>query len=318
MPLANSTRADILLVVVTLLAAISWMFSKEAVMLMPPLLFLALRFLLAGLLLGVLALPMLGSLTREQVFQAIRVGLVFAAGMSCWIMGLQFGSHVGVGAFLTSLGVVLVPVFGKLVFRESPPASTWVALPVAVCGLALLSLGGKSLAGGFDAGQLFYVAAAAIFAIYFTLNTRAANHRQVTDASGQAKQLERVPALALTAMVMLTVGSATSLLSFALEPWQPTLSHFSPAIAWWIFLSAVVGSAARFLLQTYAQSLSTNSHGVVIMVVEPVWTALFAAMWFGETMQAIQLAGCALIFAALLISRARALQRALRSWWPGR
>ena len=315
MPVANSTRADILLVIVTLLAAISWMFSKEAVMLMPPLLFLSLRFLLAGVLLAILAVPLFGKLTREQVFQAVRVGLVFAAGMSCWIMGLLFGSHVGVGAFLTSLGVVLVPVFGKLVFGESAPTSTWLALPVAVSGLALLSLSGQSLTGGFDAGQLFYVAAATIFAIYFTLNTRAANHRHVTDASGQRTQHERVPALVLTAIVMLTVGTATGMLSLALEPWRPTFSNFSMEIAWWILLSAVVGSAARFLLQTYAQSLSTHSHGVVIMVVEPVWTAIFAALWFGETMNGMQMAGCGMIFAALLISRARALQKALKSWF---
>ncbi len=36
----------------TLLAGISWIFSKEAVLLMPPLLFMALRFLLAGLVLA--------------------------------------------------------------------------------------------------------------------------------------------------------------------------------------------------------------------------------------------------------------------------
>lgn len=219
------------------------------------------------------------------------------------------------GAFLTSLGVVLVPVFGKLVFGESAPTSTWLALPVAVSGLALLSLSGQSLSGGFDAGQLFYVAAAAIFAIYFTLNTRAANHRLVTDASGKPAQHDRVPALVLTAIVMLTVGTATGVLSLSLEPWQPTFSHFSLEIAWWILLSAVVGSAARFLLQTYAQSLSTHSHGVVIMVVEPVWTAIFAALWFGETMNGMQMAGCGMIFAALLISRARALQKALKSWF---
>src|SRR5690606_17049871 len=153
-----------------------------------------------------------------------------------------------------------------------------------------------------DAGQLFYVAAATIFAIYFTLNTRAANHRHVTDASGQRTQHERVPALVLTAIVMLTVGTGTGLLSLAFEPWRPTLSNSSMAIAWWRLPSAVVGSAARCLLRTCAQSLSARSHGVVIMGVEPVWTASFAALWFGETMSGMQTAGCGMIFAALLIS----------------
>ena len=48
----GSGKADLLLVAVTLLAGVSWIFSKEAVLLMPPLLFMAQRFLLAGLVLA--------------------------------------------------------------------------------------------------------------------------------------------------------------------------------------------------------------------------------------------------------------------------
>jgi drug/metabolite transporter (DMT)-like permease len=75
----------------------------------------------------------------------------------------------------------------------------------------------------------------------------------------------------------------------------------------------VLGSAARFLLQTHAQSLSNHSHGVVIMVVEPVWVALLAAGWFGETMSPVQLAGCGLIFASLLINRANLVRQWLKA-----
>ena len=52
------------------------------------------------------------------------------------------------------------------------------------------------------------------------------------------------------------------------------------------------GHRRPFFVQTYAQSLSVHSHGVVIMVLEPMWTALFAALWFGETMTAVQVGGC--------------------------
>ena len=79
--------------------------------------------------------------------------------------------------------------------------------------------------------------------------------------------------------------------------------------------SAVVGTALRFWLQTHAQSLSRHTHGVVIMVVEPVWVALLAAGWLGETMSATQLAGCALIFGSLLINRAALLRSWARGWF---
>ena len=41
--MASSIKADVMLVGVTLLAAVSWIMSREAVLLMPPLLFMSLR-----------------------------------------------------------------------------------------------------------------------------------------------------------------------------------------------------------------------------------------------------------------------------------
>lgn len=301
--MSNAGKADLLLFLVTLLAAISWMFSREAVLLMPPLMFMALRFSLAALLLAAVGYRQLLRLSLRQLLEGLRVGVVFGAGMSCWIMGLHFGTHVGEGAFLTSLGVVLVPVIARIVFAERAPPATWLALPIAALGLGLLAL-----KNGFqpEPGQLFYVAAAVIFALYFSLNTRAANHRLVSGVNGSMIRRERVPALALTSVVLITVALVTGTLSLILEPWDRTLGNFTAIMAGWVAVSALVGTAARFFLQTYAQSLSANSHGVVIMIVEPVWTALIAAAWFGETMGSMQLAGCFLIFMALIANR-----------WPG-
>ncbi len=311
MPMTDARKSDLLLLVSTLLAAISWMFSKEAVLLMPPLMFMAVRFLMAGSILVLLARRHLIRMSREQLVQSLRVGLVFGTAMSCWVMGLFLGTHVGEGAFLTSLGVVIVPIIARVLFKEAQPASTWLAIPVAISGLALLSL-----KNGFrpEAGQLFFITAAFIFALYFTLNTRAANNRMVTNRAGESRQKDRVPALPLTAIALLTVALVTTLLSALLEPWVPTLSGFSMALAGWVIASAVIGTAGRFLVQTYAQSLSVNSHGVVILILEPVWVALFAAGWFDESMTATQLGGCALIFAALLINRWTVVSRAIRRW----
>ncbi|MEC9409936.1 MAG: DMT family transporter, partial [Pseudomonadota bacterium] len=63
-------------------------------------------------------------------------------------------------------------------------------------------------------------------------------------------------------------------------------------------------------LQTYAQGMTTPSHAAVIMIVEPAWTATFAALWFGETMSLSQLFGCSLIFLSLVVNR----WSAVRMW----
>ncbi|SDW59354.1 DMT family transporter [Marinobacter mobilis] len=311
MAVSDTHKSDLLLVGVTLLAAISWMFSKEAVLLMPPLLFMALRFLIAGAILAFAATSSLRRLNRAQIRRGINVGIVFGIAMSCWIMGLFYGNHLGEGAFLTSLGVVLVPIVDRLVFRQHQPLSTWMAIPIAVGGLACLSL-----ENGFriEAGQIFFVLAACIFALFFLMNTRAANTRSERQPDGTHKTISPIPALPLSAISLLTVGTFALIESFALEPWQATVNNASWILGGWILASAIIGTAGRFFLQTYAQSLSSHSHGVVIMVLEPVWVAIFAAGWFGETMTTTQLAGCALIFAALLVNRWHTLGRALKKW----
>lgn len=308
--MTNASKADLMLIGVTLLAAFSWIMSREAVLLMPPLLFMSLRFLLAASLLAVIGYQSLRQLNRYAVRRSVAVGLVFAAGMSCWVMGLFTGSHVGEGAFLTSLGVVLVPVISRVLFAEQQPLTNWLALPVAALGLALLSL-----KNGFhpEIGQLFYLTAAVIFALFFRLNTQAANAYTRTNKNGLRVDVAGVPAIALTSIVLAMVGVVSGLLSLVFETWQATFDHFSLAMTGWIVVSAVIGTAARFLLQTYAQSLSQHTHGVVIMVVEPVWVALLAVAWYGESMSGQQLAGCACILLALLVSRAHALAYLLKS-----
>jgi len=295
-----SKNADLMLLGVTLLAAVSWIMSRNAVALMPPLLFMSLRFLLAAALLAVAGHPRLRELDAGMLRRCLAGGLAFALAMTFWVMGISSATHVGEGAFLTSLGVVLVPVMGRLLFREAQPRSTWFALPVAGTGLALLAL-----RHGFhpERGQLFYTASALIFALSFHLNTRAVSPRP-------GLGIKPAPAIAMTIIMLAAVGVVCGTLSLLLEPWLRVLPHFSWAMTGWIVASAVAGTAARFLLQIHAQSLSSSTHSVIIMIMEPVWVALLAAACFGEHMAGQQLAGCSLIFLAILINRAAAL----RNW----
>ena len=296
----RATQSDLLLIVVTLVAAISWMFSKEAIALMPPLLFMGLRFLLAAALLACLGSRQLHQLTREHVLRSIRVGIVFGVGMLFWVLGLAHSESMGEGAFLTSLGVLLVPIVARVLFAEPVPRSTWLAIPVALLGMAMLSL-----AHGFavSAGQLYYLVAAAALAVFFTLNTRAAtiSTRQVT-ARQAATTMTAVDPLALTIIALTTVGLVTLLCSMLFETAMLPAVQWSFNVFFWLFASALVGTAARFWLQTYAQSLTTQTSGAVMLILEPIWVALFAALWFGETLAALQLLGCVMIF-ALLVNR---------------
>jgi drug/metabolite transporter (DMT)-like permease len=289
-------QADALLLLVTVVAAGGWIFSKEALVGMPPLLFIGTRFLLAGLILLGFSWPALRRMPLRRVRRGLLVGVLFSAAIAFWVLGLHYSDHLGESAFINSLGILLVPVVARLLFGDRPPRSTWIALPIALLGFALLSLN-----AGFrvEASQLLMVCAALCFALLINVNTRV---------------VRNVPALPLTTLQLISVGVVLTGLSLVVEH-QPLA--LSPSILSWFMASVLLASSLRFFLQIKAQGMTTPSHAAVILMLEAVWTALFAAWWFGETMTALQLLGCSLIFMALLINRWYWVRKVLLRWLPG-
>lgn len=284
-------KADLLLVLATLVAAAGWIFSKEALAGVPPLQFVGVRFLLAGVVLAALGWNQLRALDRAGLRGSLLVGTLFAVAMAFWIKGLEHARHLGEGAFISSLGIVLVPLIGRLFFGDRPPRLTWVAMPVALGGFACLSL---EHGFRFEPGQWFFIAAAVVFAILLNLNSRV---------------VRNVSPLALSAIQVSMVGGLMLPLSALTESWPDAVS--TPVLGW-LLASALIATTLRFFIQLYGQSLTTPSHAAVILMLEPMWTAIVAAWWFGERMTTLQFVGCGLIFAALVLSRwpwIRALMR---------
>ncbi|WP_258306326.1 DMT family transporter [Halomonas sp. A11-A] len=115
-----------------------------------------------------------------------------------------------------------------------------------------------------------------------------------------SRVVHRVPALPLTVIQLSVVGLLLGLASLLIEPWPGRIGGVTLG---WLVASVLLASTLRFFLQVHAQGLTTPSHAAVILMLEAVWTALLAAAWYRETMTLLQLSGCALIFAALLINR---------------
>ncbi|SBS28118.1 putative DMT superfamily transporter inner membrane protein [Marinomonas aquimarina] len=275
-------KAELILVLVTIIAAFGWIFSKEALAGLPPIFFLGVRFVIAGIVLFFVGARYFKGIRWQDLKGAIMVGAVMSVAMMFWIVGLDQVSNIGVGAFINSLGVILVPVFARLLFKEHPANSIWLALPIAVVGLGCLALGdGVS----FEWAQLYFFIAAVTFALQFNLLTRMSTKLHV---------------LVLTAIQLFTAGAIMLLVSPSMEE----IPHTVPLpIVGWFLASTLIATSLRFLLQTYAQSLTPASHAAVIMNLEPVWAAFMAALWFGETMAVIQVIGCVLIFLAMLVSK---------------
>lgn len=292
-------QADLALVIVTLLAAAGWIFSKEALAVFEPFSFVSVRFTCAGLVLGLFGWKIIRDLDATAWRQTLLVGVCFGVSIVFWVLGMHHGTHLGIGAFLNSLGVLLVPLIIGLLGKHVP-STLKVALSLALLGLVLLMLDGEM---AFGWGEVSFLVAASLFACTFVLNSRAA---------------VRTSPLALTAIQLCMVGVVTAPLALWLEGVErlPGLTDAADRAVWgWMLAAILIATCARFFLQTWGQSKTSASSAAVILIAEPVWSAMLAAAWFGESMSLIQMIGCGLIFSALLASRWPAVRQFLKLWF---
>ena len=283
-----SNRADLALILVTFFSSSGWIFSKLALEEMPPFGFIGLRFLMAGLLLGIFCSADFKRLSIGQWQGAAKVGVAQALAMLIWILAVASSSQLGEGGFLTSLYMILVPILGRLFFGSKIKPEVLIAFPVTLAGMALLVLDGG---WAFEPAQGLFLLSALFLALHFNLN------------STYGRQ---VPLIPLASIQLMVVGVAGLLTSLWLEQWPAQVSR----TAWyWLTLSVVVSTSLRFLLQTWAQKYSDPGKAALLLVLEPVWIALMSIILLGEVMTLQKVAGCMLILLALFISRWRQLSQ---------
>ncbi|WP_191602934.1 DMT family transporter [Marinomonas algicola] len=282
----SQSRGEFVLVLVTVLAAFGWVFSKEAIASFPPLLFMGIRFFIAGIILVLLGKRFFRGLDKESVKKAVLVGAVGSASMGFWISGLDHSDHLGVGAFIMSLGAILTPIMAKFIFGAKPTRSIWVASCIAMLGLGCLSL---SNGLDFELSHLFFLASALSSAFQMNLMSRFTLNIHV---------------LVLSSFQLMVTGAVLLCISFSFETMPETVSL---EVIKWLLLSILIATSLRFFLQTYGLSLTPVSHAAILLNLEPVWTAILATFWFSEVMKMNQVLGCSLIFLAMLVSRWRQL-----------
>ncbi|KEQ16970.1 DMT family transporter [Endozoicomonas numazuensis] len=289
--MSRSLQADAVMLLVTILAASGWIFTKLALEDLPPIAFLALRFLGSFLLLILFCWYSLFRLNLKQWRYAVFAGLVQGISMMVWILALNSADQVSEGAFITSMLTIIAPIIAWLFFSSHLKRETLFALPLALAGMALLALDGN---WQLESAQLLFLVSAFGFALHINL----------TNYFGQ-----NLPSLPFTAIQVAVVGGLAALVSFFTESWPKTVD----SSAWgWLLAAILLATGFRYTLQTWGIKNSTAGSAALIMTLEPLWTAMMSLYWLGESMDKQALVGCILILASLVVSRWQLIKRQTR------
>ncbi|WP_039058867.1 DMT family transporter [Enterobacter sp. Bisph1] len=280
--MTRQRQADLFLVLTTLIAACGWIFSREAISGMPVFAFLGLRFFCAALVL--LPFCYRQRIPLAKMRQVVISGCWLALNLCLWIWSVSTTPSLGEGAFIMSLSMLFVPLVAWGMMKNRPARAWWECLPVAMIGLALLSL---QFPITFHASQGWFLLTAFVQSISFCYTSRCARE---------------VPLLPLTAVQLAITGIAGLTISALFETWTQPVSSTT---ALWLVASILIATSLRFGLQLQGQKYAAVASAAIIMVLEPLLTVIAASIWYGERLPLQKIVGGVLILLAQIWFRWR-------------
>lgn len=273
-------RAELYLLIATLLAALGWIASKLVVLEMPGEAFIAIRFLLASLVLLPFCYKHIVKLTFKQVLLACGVGVFLGLALQVWVYAVSISSSLSEGAFIMSLAMIIAPVTSWMLFQVKPNKAFWLALPVSMMGMMLLTLGNG---WQVDASQLSFLLAAVLLSIHFVLNKKISS------------QLTPLVSICLQLFTVGIVGVVY--VGFT----QEYAFEFSSHLIFWFVISTILATSIRYLLQTMGQYSVKMETAALIMILEPIWTMMLSITMLDETLELQKALGGCVIFLSLFL-----------------
>lgn len=244
-----------------------------------PLVFVSLRFVLAGLLFPLLVWPRAFRLRRDLVWKGIGLGVLLAGGYAFQTLGLAHTTAARSG-FLTGTLVPMTPLFSWLLFRTRIGLRPWIAVGLAFLGTAIMS---QPTAGGFNLGDVLTLLCAVSFALQVVLVGRWA-------VRGQESQLTWIQ-IAVTAVLAATV-----------IPLETPRLVFSPMLIWALAITAIFATGLGLWAQLHYQPRISATAAAVIYAFEPVFAGIAAWLMLDHRPTTATLIGATFIFAGMLLS----------------
>lgn len=234
--------------------------------------------------------------TKQELLGGSVCGVLLFLSTALQQMGMSFYGEndpaAGKAGFITAMYIIIVPIAG-LFFKKRPQPRVWLSVLLCFAGLYLLCFQGGSLnllADGFIAGCAFSFSAHIMVIDYYS---------------------PKVDGLKLS-MLQFFVAGLCSVCCFAFPAERALITgqNFISALPSVLYIG-IFSCAVAYTLQVIAQKHVTNATvACILMSLESVFAALTGAL-FGESMAPLQIAGCAVMFAAVLLAQIdpRALKR---------
>lgn len=237
------------------------------------------RYAVANVVMGICYIIKRREISKEAFKKGVILGIILFVFFYVMIEGLRLTTP-SVNAFLTNTQSVMVPIMAFLLFRKKPSKKVCVAAAMTVLGAWMLSFNGEA---DFSLGAIISLLSAAIFSLQMVL------------LGGFVKDCDPMD---LTAADGFTVFVLSYIVMFFKDGYPKiTGGDVVPLVGLGFFCTFLY-----FVLLSMGQKNTSETTAGIIITSESVFAAIFSFLLYGERMSILAFFGCAIIFAAILLT----------------
>ena len=289
-------KADLGLAFATVIWGSAFAASKAGLDYSSPLVFVAARSVVGGVVLLFVFRSVLPRIKRAELKAGALIGLFLFCGFACVTTGMNY-TTASKAAFINSFEAVLPAVLLAVFWRRGGPPMLWVGATAALCGLYLMSVPPGGIAG-LNRGDILVFCGAVLFSFHTIVVGLLTPHHEVGALA--MLQVNTVAVLGIAAVPLLAASGVE----------RPHL-ELAPALFVALLVSGVGSLAIGLTIQTWAQRHTPASHAALFFSLIPVFASLASYAFLGERMGGREALGATFIFAGVLtasLSRSRATE----------
>ncbi|WJE50680.1 DMT family transporter [Bacillus cereus] len=273
-------KADLMLLMVTFFWGASILLTKVGLNYMQEYNLIALRFIIAFLLSGIVFYKHLSKID----FRTIKYAFILAAILFIVYIFATFGTKytsVSNAGFLMSLTVIFIPVLSSIFLKQRPEKKVILGVVLTIVGIGLLTLNSQLKIGY---GDILCILCALFYAVHIIIT---------------GTITKKVNSISLGVLQLGFVGLFSIIFSMFME--NPKLP--STVESWFsILVLSIFCTAMAFIVQIIAQQYTSPTHTGLIFSLEPVFSAGFAFFFTGETLTVKGYLGATLILLSVIIA----------------
>ncbi len=216
-------------------------------------------------------------------------GASFALDLFFWHRSILYVG-AGVSTLLANFQVFILLFAGIWLYRQRPTPLQWLAVPLAVFGLALIvGLDWRALSPEYRLGVIFGLLTAVSYAGYI-LGLRAARSRATPADAGSP--MRDIAVASLAGAVVLAGLTPFTGESLALPGWRD---------AWLITGYALTATVIGWVLISSALAYLSAARAGLVLLAQPTLSFVWDIAFFGRSFTAVEAAGAAIALTAIYL-----------------